>query len=220
MDVLWFRLRREPTDPDETFGRFDSGAISIMIDRGDYWQCGYVIPKGSFDTLRQRGIAAFQRTLGLLLPFAADRTSELASWEAVSLLTVRVDRLRRWRRPGLLCIGDSAHAMSPVGGVGINLAIQDAVATTRILANPLRDRRLTEADLRLVQRRREFPARVTQRIQVAVQNRVVSSVLRGGRELTAPWIIRLLAAVPALQAIPARLIGVGVRPEHVARSVR
>jgi 2-polyprenyl-6-methoxyphenol hydroxylase-like FAD-dependent oxidoreductase len=218
MDVLWFRLPREPTDPDETFGRFDNGAIFVMIDRGDYWQCGYVIPKGSLETLRERGIVAFQKALGALIPFAADRASGVANWDAVSLLTVRVDRLRRWHRPGLLCIGDAAHAMSPVGGVGINLAIQDAVAAANILAAPLREGRLSEADLQLVQRRREFPARVTQRLQVAVQNRVISPVLRADRKLAAPWVVRMIARVPALRAIIARIIGVGIRPEHVAPS--
>jgi 2-polyprenyl-6-methoxyphenol hydroxylase-like FAD-dependent oxidoreductase len=218
MDVLWFRMSRQPSDPEQTLGRIDAGSIFVQLNRGDYWQCGYVIPKGSFETLRQRGIAAFQHMLGVVLPFAAGRVSEIASWDAVSLLTVRVDRLRRWHRAGLLCIGDAAHAMSPVGGVGINLAIQDAVATASILAGPLKHGRLAEADLRLVQRRRELPARVTQRMQVAVQSRVISRVLRAGRPLTVPWLVRLLAAVPALRAIPARLIGVGIRPEHVTHS--
>jgi 2-polyprenyl-6-methoxyphenol hydroxylase-like FAD-dependent oxidoreductase len=215
MDVVWFRLSREPGDPAEVFGRFDAGGIFIMIDRGDYWQCGYVIPKGSFDKIRQDGIEAFQRTIGRSVPFASDRASAITSWDNVSLLTVQVDRLRRWHRSGLLCIGDAAHAMSPVGGVGINLAIQDAVATANMLAQPLKEERLTESDLRAVQRRREFPARVTQRVQVAIQNRVISRILHAERKLTVPWLIRLIDAIPALGTIPARLIGVGVRPEHV-----
>ena len=216
MDVLWFRLPRKPGDPVEPFGRFDTGGIFVMIDRGDYWQCGYVIPKGSFDSIRNDGLAALQSTIARAVPFVSDRAGEIASWDQVSLLTVRVDRLRRWHRPGLLCIGDAAHAMSPVGGVGINLAIQDAVASANILVKPLKEGRLTESELREVQRRREWPARVTQGVQVAIQNRVISRVLRAERKLPVPWLIRLIDAIPALQAIPARLVGVGVRPEHVS----
>ncbi len=216
MDVLWFRLPRLATDPDETLGRFDNGSIFIMIDRGDYWQCGYVIAKGSFDVLRQHGIEEFRRTVAALIPFSGNHVDAIETWEAVSPLTVRVDRLRRWHRPGLLCIGDAAHAMSPVGGVGINLAIQDAVATANILAKPLRRGSLTEADLRKVQTRRELPARVTQRIQVLIQNRIIARVLGRTGKLRVPLALRLLAGLPALQSIPARLIGIGIRPEHVA----
>jgi 2-polyprenyl-6-methoxyphenol hydroxylase-like FAD-dependent oxidoreductase len=215
MDVLWFRLPRSASDPDETFGRFDNGSIFIMINRGDYWQTGFVIAKGSFAALRERGIEALRQRIAALIPFASDRAAQIESWDAVSLLTVSVDRLRTWHRPGLLCIGDAAHAMSPVGGVGINLAIQDAVATANILAEKLRNRRVTEADLHRVQRRREFPTRVTQRMQVGVQDRVISRVLGREGPMPVPLMIRLLGAIAPLRAIPARLIGVGVRPEHV-----
>ncbi len=220
IDVLWFRLPRVASDPDETFGRFAAGAILVMINRGEYWQIGYVIPKGGFDDLRELGLRALRGRIAALCPFLANRTNELDTWDEVKLLTVAVDRLERWHRPGLLCIGDAAHAMSPVGGVGINLAIQDAVAVANMLADPLREQRLTEADLAHVQRRREFPARATQRLQVAVQNRVLSRVLRSKRQITAPLPLRLAASIPLLRRIPARLVGMGIRPEHVRGTPR
>src|SRR2546422_833628 len=171
MDVLWFRLSRRPGDPENPMGRFQMGRIFIMLNRGEHWQCGFVIPKGSFEQTRERGLAAFRDGVAQLAPFVADRVGELSDWAAIKLLTVQVDRLPRWYRPGLLCIGDAAHAMSPVGGVGINLAIQDAVAAANLLAAPLRADRLTTEDLRRVQRRRELPTRLTQRAQLMVQNR-------------------------------------------------
>jgi len=215
MDVLWFRLSRRRGDPETTMGRFDIGRIFIMINRGQYWQCGYVIPKGTVEALHAQGLPAFRDSVGRLAPFAGDRADELRSWDDVKLLTVRVDRLSRWYRPGLLCIGDAAHAMSPVGGVGINLAVQDAVATANLLAAPLREGRLQVDDLRRVQARREFPTRVTQRMQVFIQDRVISRVLGGRQPLRPPLALRLLARVPALRRVPGRLIGMGVRPEHV-----
>ncbi len=215
IDVLWFRLPRHATDPSETFGRFDTGSLMVLINRGDYWQCAYVIPKDGFARLQEAGLPVLQARIATLLPFLADRVGQLDAWDKVSLLTVTVDRLERWHRPGLLCIGDAAHAMSPVGGVGINLAIQDAVATVNLLAAPLRERRLSETDLALVQRRREFPARATQRMQIAIQNRVISRVLGSSDKLSAPLALRLAASVPWLRRFPARLIGMGVRPEHV-----
>ena len=215
MDVLWFRLSRRPTDPEATMGRFDVGRIFVQINRGEHWQCGYVIPKGSADEIRQRGLEAFRRAVVQLAPFAADRVGEISDWDQVKLLTVQVDRLVKWYRDGLLCIGDAAHAMSPVGGVGINLAVQDAVAAANVLAQPLRDGRLTIDHLRRVQRRREFPTRVTQGIQVFAQQRLISRVLSGSRQLTPPLPIRMLARFPILRRIPARLIGLGVRPEHI-----
>ena len=216
MDVLWFRLSLSPDDPVATMGRFDTGRIFITINRGEYWQCGYVIPKGRFEEMRQRGFKAFREEIMRLAPYARDRVAELRSWDDVKLLTVRVDRLLKWFRPGLLCIGDAAHAMSPVGGVGINLAIQDAVAAANLLAAPLRADRLTTEDLRRVQRRRELPTRLTQRAQLLVQNRVIRRVLGGGAgTLTPPLAVRLLARFPFLRRIPARLIGIGFRPEHV-----
>jgi 2-polyprenyl-6-methoxyphenol hydroxylase-like FAD-dependent oxidoreductase len=215
IDVLWFRLPRHASDPNETFGRFDPGSLMVMLNRDDYWQCAYVIPKGGFAERKTAGIAAMQARIAALAPFLGDRVGGLDDWDKVSLLTVAVDRLERWHRPGLLCIGDAAHAMSPVGGVGINLAIQDAVAAANILTGALRERRLTETDLALVQRRREFPARATQRLQIAIQNRVISRVLGSSSTLAVPLVLRLAASIPLFQRLPARLIGMGVRPEHV-----
>jgi 2-polyprenyl-6-methoxyphenol hydroxylase-like FAD-dependent oxidoreductase len=214
MDVLWFRLSRRSTDPDATMGRFDVGRIFVLLNRGEHWQCGYVIPKGAGDEIRRRGLDAFRAAVSALLPFAADRVGELAEWDDVRLLTVKVDRLRQWHRPGLLCIGDAAHAMSPVGGVGINLAIQDAVAAANRLWRPLRDRAVGDEDLRRVQRRREWPTRVTQWLQVVVQRRLVSRALGGG-PLRLPLFVRLLARCPLVRRLPARLVGVGIRPEHI-----
>jgi 2-polyprenyl-6-methoxyphenol hydroxylase-like FAD-dependent oxidoreductase len=219
MDVLWFRLRREASDPAEVMGIFTAGRIFIMVNRGDYWQCGFVIAKGSLQLIQSAGLAAFRDEITKLAPFARDRVGELADWNAVKLLTVGVDRLRQWHRPGVLCIGDAAHTMSPIGGVGINLAVQDAVATANLLASPLRENRLTDADLQRVQVRREFPARVTQRIQVFIQDRVVTRVLADDSSPKPPLAIRLLARFPILRRIPARILGLGVRPEHVRTDV-
>ncbi len=215
MDVLWFGLSRRGSDPAETMGRFAVGNILVLINRSDYWQCGYVIPKDSGALVRERGLAAFRESVARLVPFLADRVAELRDWEQVKLLTVRVDRLARWHRPGLLCIGDAAHAMSPVGGVGINLAIQDAVAAANILAAPLRAGRLTSAHLRQVQRRRALPTRLTQRFQLFVQDRIITQVLGRAEALAPPLPARLLARCPLLRRVPARLIGMGIRPEHV-----
>jgi 2-polyprenyl-6-methoxyphenol hydroxylase-like FAD-dependent oxidoreductase len=215
MDVLWFRLSRRPQDPAATMGRFEAGRIMVTINRGEHWQCAFVIPKGGLESIRERGLDAFRQEIARALPFAEDRLLEIASWEDVKLLTVRVDRLRKWFRPGLLCIGDAAHAMSPIGGVGINLAIQDAVAAANLLAEPLRAGPPASERLRAVQRRRELPTRLTQRLQVIVQNRVIRRVLAGQRPLRVPVPLRLLERFPALRRFPAYLIGMGVRPEHV-----
>jgi 2-polyprenyl-6-methoxyphenol hydroxylase-like FAD-dependent oxidoreductase len=215
MDVLWFRLRREAGDPEESFGRVTPGRMLVMIERGSYWQCGYVIPKGGAEALRARPIAELRAAIASALPFVADRIEELAGWDEVHLLTVQVDRLKEWSRPGLLCIGDAAHAMSPIGGVGINLAIQDAVATANLLAGKLREGTFADADLAAVQRRREFPAKLTQRIQLFLQDRVIRNVLAADRPFEPPFAVRLLGACPLLRRLPARLIGLGVRPEHV-----
>jgi 2-polyprenyl-6-methoxyphenol hydroxylase-like FAD-dependent oxidoreductase len=216
IDVLWFRLSRTSEGPVTTFGRIDRGRILVLLNRGDYWQCGYVIAKGTIDTLRARGIGAFRETIARLAPHLTNSVHELRDWQDVSLLTVRVDRLTRWWRPGLVCIGDAAHAMSPIGGVGINLAIQDAVAAANILATPLREGRASTEHLRAIQRRRMWPTRVTQRIQVILQNRVIGRVLQAGDVPSAPpWIIRVLGRHETLQRLPARLFGVGIRAEHV-----
>jgi 2-polyprenyl-6-methoxyphenol hydroxylase-like FAD-dependent oxidoreductase len=215
MDVLWMRLSRRPTDPGQTLGRVDAGRIFVMLNREDYWQCAYVIPKGGFDQIRQDGVEAFRGEIERLAPYLSDRVSELGDWSDIKLLTVAVDRLRVWHRPGLLCIGDAAHAMSPIGGVGINLAIQDAVAAANILAPRLLQGTVNEDDLRAVQRRREFPTRATQQLQLFVQKRVIGQVLQGTGKLSPPLAVRLLGQWPLLRRIPARLIGLGFRPEHV-----
>ncbi len=215
MDVFWMRISRHPSDPRKTLGHVEPGKMFVMIERGDYWQCAFLIPKGAADEVRQRGIEQFREDIANLAPFLRDRITELRDWNDVSLLTVKVDRLRQWSRPGLLCIGDAAHAMSPVGGVGINLAIQDAVATANILAAKLAVGSLSEQDLQAVQRRREFPTRVTQKIQVVVQENVIKRVLVSARPLTVPWPLKLMQRWPFLRRVPARAIGMGFRPEHV-----
>ncbi len=215
MDVLWFRLSRRPEEGVPPLGRLAAGRIFITLNRGAHWQCGYVIAKGEAERVRARGLDAFRAEVARLAPFARDRVDELASWEDVKLLTVRVDRVTRWHRPGLLCIGDAAHAMSPVGGVGINLAIQDAVAAANLLAAPLRARRVTDRDLARVQRRREWPTRVTQWLQLQVQRRVIGPVLGGSRRPAPPLVVRALARWPRLRRVPGRLVGLGIRPEHV-----
>ncbi|MGD9617891.1 MAG: FAD-dependent oxidoreductase [Alphaproteobacteria bacterium] len=215
IDVLWMRLSKRPNDPPETAGRINSGRMLVTLDRGEYWQCAFVIRKDGFEAVRARGLDAFRADIAAIAPFLRDRLHELRDWDDVKLLTVAVDRLERWWRPGLLCIGDSAHAMSPIGGVGINLAIQDAVAAANIFAVPLRDGTLTDAHLAAVQRRRILPTRLTQAMQVAIQQRVIDPVLKADTPLTAPWPVRLFNRVPMLARIPARLIGMGFRPEHV-----
>jgi 2-polyprenyl-6-methoxyphenol hydroxylase-like FAD-dependent oxidoreductase len=213
--VLWFRLPKKANDPDETMGRFDAGRMVVMLNRGDYWQCAFVIRKGTIEEIKRAGLPAFQQSVARLMPVFADRVDELKDWDQIKLLTVTVNRLRRWHRPGLLCIGDAAHAMSPIGGVGVNLAVQDAVGAANILWQPLKAGTLREDDLDRVQRRREFPTRVTQRLQVIVQNNVINRILGAGESLPAPWLLRLISGFPPLRAIPAWLVGRGVRPEHV-----
>ncbi len=220
MDVLWMRMPRHAGDPPETMGSVGGGALLAMIARDDYWQCGYVIAKGSGDIIRSEGLESFRRRLVEAGPLFADRTDAIASMDDVKLLSVSVDRLEDWTMPGLLCIGDAAHAMSPVGGIGINLAIQDAVAAANILAKDLRGGPVSQAMLRKVQQRRLFPTRVTQRLQVMVQNRVVRPILGSrGRAVRAPLLLRLMSRFPLLQRIPARVIGVGIRPEHARREL-
>lgn len=216
IDVLWMRISRAPGDPEQTLGRFRQGKILVTIDRGDYWQCAYVIPKGAFEEIQTKGLPAFREDITSIVPFLKDRTDELRDWNDIKLLSVAVDYLRRWSRTGLLCIGDSAHAMSPIGGVGINLAIQDAVAAANTLAQPLLDREVSDEHLRRVQQRREFPTQMTQRFQVFAHRRFIGPALQNAgpiRSLPLPF--RLLQRFPVLQRIPARVIGLGLRPEHV-----
>jgi 2-polyprenyl-6-methoxyphenol hydroxylase-like FAD-dependent oxidoreductase len=215
MDVLWFRLSRKASDSADTFGHFDAGRIMVMLERGDYWQCAYVIPKGGIERTKSEGLEAFRGRVVEMSPFLSDRVGELKSWDDVRLLSVTVDRLRKWWRPGLICIGDAAHAMSPIGGVGINMAVQDAVAAANRLAGPLRARRVTDDDLEAVQQRRTLPVRFTQWLQLTVQRRIISRVLESRQRPKPPLFLRLFGSFPALRRIPARLIGVGIRPEHV-----
>ena len=214
MDVLWFRLSRKPSDGEQTLGRIKQGKMMVMLNRGEYWQCGYLIRKGEFDNIKARGVEQFREDIVSVVPFLSDRLLELPDWEPIKLLTVRIDRLQKWFRPGLLCIGDAAHAMSPIGGVGINLAIQDAVATANILAERLSRNTVGLADLERVQLRREFPTRMTQSLQVFMQNNVISRVL-GDDDFRLPGPMKLFNRWPFLRRIPARLIGIGFRPEHV-----
>ena len=213
MDVMWFRLSRKPGDSEETFGHIEDGRMMVMLNRGDYWQCAYVIPKGTADEVRRAGLDKFRKTVAVMSPFVRDRVNEIESWDMVKLLTVAVDRLRRWCGCGLLCIGDAAHAMSPIGGVGINLAVQDAIAAANILAEPLRGKMTTIDTLRDVQRRREFPTRFTQRLQILLQNNIIGPALRGTRP-KAPFFMKVLQW-PLLRRIPGRLLALGIRPEHV-----
>jgi 2-polyprenyl-6-methoxyphenol hydroxylase-like FAD-dependent oxidoreductase len=219
MDVMWMRLSHRPGDPKQTFGHVEAGKIFVMLDRDQYWQCAYVIPKGSADRVREKGLAAFRQEIVQLSPFLGERVEELRDWKDISLLTVSVDRLSQWSRPGLLCIGDAAHAMSPIGGVGINLAIQDAVAAANILEPIFMDGRPSEAELAEVQRRREFPTRATQRMQTIVQNHVLARVLRSDQPILLPWPLKLFQRWPFLRRIPARLIGIGFRAEHIKTSI-
>ncbi len=214
IDVLWMRVSRREGEPG-TGGRLNRGSFLVMLDRGDYWQLAYVIPKGGAERVKAEGLPAFRAMIAKAAPFLAPRVGEIESWDDVKLLTVAIDRLRTWYEPGLLCIGDAAHAMSPIGGVGINLAVQDAVATANLLWKPLKEGRVTLEDLAAVQKRREFPMKVTQRLQVLAQNNVVKPVLASTAPLSVPWPLRVVNRSTWLQQIPARLIGVGVRPEHV-----
>jgi 2-polyprenyl-6-methoxyphenol hydroxylase-like FAD-dependent oxidoreductase len=215
MDVLWMRVSRTPDDPPDLFGQIDAGRMLVMIARGDYWQCALLIPKGSDAAVRGRGIAALHESLLGLSPWLDDRVKELVDWDQVKLLSVTVDRLRDWAKPGLLCIGDAAHAMSPIGGVGINLAVQDAVAAARLLAAPLREHAVDLAALQRVQRRREWPMKVVQGMQLAMQDRMIRPILAASGPVRMPAFMRLLGRVALLRRIPAWFIGVGVRPEHV-----
>jgi 2-polyprenyl-6-methoxyphenol hydroxylase-like FAD-dependent oxidoreductase len=213
IDVLWMRISKKPDDPEQSFGFFQHGKLLVLLDRGDYWQCGFVIPKGGFDEVKARGLAQFQKDVVSFAGFLGDRVAELDDWSKIKLLTVQINRLRDWCREGLLCIGDSAHAMSPAGGVGINLAIQDAVATANLLAEKLRYGPVSVDDLRKVQARREWPTCLIQGMQVFIHRRVVTGRASGDKD-SLPFVVRLLKWFPILRQLPARFIGLGPRPEH------
>ena len=213
IDVLWFRLSRRTGDPEQLLGTINYGKALILINRGDYFQAGLIIRKNSFEEMKSPGLEAFRNSILQIAPFLGDRAGELQNWEQIKLLSVQINRLRQWHRPGILCIGDAAHAMSPAGGVGINLAIQDAVAAANLLAAPLRERRVTEEILSAVQRRREFPTRVTQRMQVTA-HKGFDYIFQHPGEIKAPWQLRLATRIPGIQRLMGRMIGNGVRPEH------
>jgi 2-polyprenyl-6-methoxyphenol hydroxylase-like FAD-dependent oxidoreductase len=216
IDVLWMRVSRLPTDPEQTLGRFRTGKLLVTINRGDYWQCAYVIPKGGFAAIQKNGLPAFRRDLETVAPFLQGRTADLKDWSDIKLLSVAVDRLRHWSRSGLLCIGDSAHAMSPIGGVGINLAIQDAVAAANILVPALSTVASADPYLQKVQARREFPTRMTQAVQVFAHKRFIGPALATQAPLKRlPLPLFLLKHFPILRRIPARMVGLGFRPEHI-----
>ena len=222
IDVLWFRLARDPAhDPAMTGGYMRPGAMLVTLNRDTYWQCAYVIPKDSFAGLQAAGLEAFRQRVQAIAPFLAGALQALAGWDDIKLLSVQVSRMPRWYRDGLLCIGDAAHAMSPVGGVGINLAIQDAVAASNLLAAPLLEKRVGIDDLAAVQRRRDWPARVTQQAQIAIHNELLAPMLAGtSTRTTLPLPLRLLQRLPLLRRLPARLVGIGVRPERVHTTPR
>jgi 2-polyprenyl-6-methoxyphenol hydroxylase-like FAD-dependent oxidoreductase len=214
IDVLWFHISRCGNDPEQLLGNFNYGRALVLINRDEYFQAGLLIRKGSFDEMKAAGLDSFRQTLLRIAPYLGDRVAELKEWDQIKLLSVQLNRLRRWHLPGLLCIGDAAHAMSPAGGVGINLAIQDAVATANILSDVLRERSVTEDVLAQVQRRREFPTRVTQRVQ-ATAHKAFNRLFRNPGPAKPPWQLRIAVRIPGARSFMARAVGMGVRPEHV-----
>ncbi len=217
IDVLWFRIDRQPTDPENALGNMNYGRFVILINRDDYFQVGYLIAKGSFPEIQKQGLGAFRESLEKIVPFLAGRTGEIDSWDKLKLLTIQVNHLERWCSPGLLCIGDAAHAMSPVGGIGINLALQDAVATANLLADTLRSDGLTIYDLEHVQQYREAAVRNTQRIQI-LAHRVLNRALHNPGPVSPPLPLRIVTRVPGFQQLTARFIGMGLQPEHIQQS--
>lgn len=218
VDILWFRISRKEDDPYQALGRIDYGQMLILINRHDYFQAGLIVPKGSSDSVKTVGLLAFRATLLQVAPFLGERVEEITDWDQVKPLSIQINRLRSWHRPGLLCIGDAAHAMSPAGGVGINLAIQDAVATANILAGPLREHKVTDVLLADIQKRREFPARVIQTVQARIHNASLNFLGRT-EKARAPWPMRTILQIPGLSRMMARWIGLGVRPEHINTSL-
>ena len=216
MDVLWFRAGRGPYEAENVFARVEPGKMMVTFDRGEYWQCAYVIAKGQYEAVKERGLQALLADIIDMAPVLTSGIADVRSWDDIKLLTVAINHLKRWTRPGLLCIGDAAHAMSPVGGVGVNLAVQDAVATANLLAEKIKAGCPSDDELDAIRRRREFPVKMTQRLQVVVQDQIISGALRPGNHPTrVPLILRLISAMPWLQGFPARIVALGVRPEHV-----
>ncbi len=214
IDVLWLRIARQPSDPENALGYIDYGRLIILINRNDYFQVGYIIAKDSFPQIQQQGIPAFQQSIERIVPFLAGRTAEIDSWDKVKLLTVQVNRLQQWSSPGLLCIGDAAHAMSPVGGIGINIALQDAVATANILTEALLSDALTPHHLNQVQHYRQNAVRNTQRVQIFA-HRILNRVLENPGPVTPPLALRLLTSIPGFQHLTARFVGMGLQPQHI-----
>lgn len=214
IDVLWFHISRRGNDPEQLLGNFNYGRALVLINRDKYFQAGLLIRKGSFEEMKAAGLEAFRKTLLRIAPYLGDRVDELKDWDQIKLLSVQLNRLRQWYRSGLLCIGDAAHAMSPAGGVGINLAIQDAVATANLLSDALRERRVTDDDLAQVQRRREFPTRVTQRMQATV-HKMFDRLFRNPGPAKPPWLLKMAVRIPGMRRLLARAVGMGVRPEHI-----
>ena len=217
IDVLWLRIARQHTDPENGLGYINYGRLIVLINRNDYFQVGYIIAKGAFPQIQQAGIPAFQQSIERIVPFLAGRTAEIDSWDKVKLLTVQVNRLQKWHSPGLLCIGDAAHAMSPVGGIGINIALQDAVAAANLLTESLLSHTLTEHDLAGFQHYREGAVRNTQRVQV-VAHRILNRVLRKDSQIKPPLLLRVLTRIPGFQRLPARFVGMGLQPQHIKTS--
>jgi len=214
IDVLWFRIARHKDDPEQLFGNINYGRALVLINRGDYFHAGLILRKDSVEDIKRAGIEAFRGTIGQIAPYLRDRVHELRDWEEIKLLSVKLNRLERWHRPGLLCIGDAAHAMSPAGGVGINLAVQDAVATANILADALRERRVADELLQSVQRRREFPTRMTQAAQ-ANAHKVFAQLFRNIGPVKAPWQLKAAVRIPGITHVIGRAVGIGIRPEHI-----
>jgi 2-polyprenyl-6-methoxyphenol hydroxylase-like FAD-dependent oxidoreductase len=217
IDVLWFRISRRDGDPEQVLGTINYGQVLTLVNRGDYFQAGLIVAKDSFEEIRQRGLEAFREQVLRIAPFLGSRVEEIEDWDQIKLLSVRINRLRQWHKPGLLVIGDAAHAMSPAGGVGINLAVQDAVAAANLLARPLVEKRVTEALLAEVERRRDFPTRVTQRLQLAA-HKGMERIFKDPGPAKAPWQLKAAVRVPGVQRVLGRVIGLGVRPEHIRTS--
>jgi len=220
IDILWFRLPKRAGDPEGIMAGLNMGRGLVMLERTDHWQLGYVLPKGTYQQVHAAGLDGFRQTIAAIQPFVAGRVDALQDWKQCSLLAVESDRLPRWYRPGLLLIGDAAHVMSPIGGNGINYAVQDAAAAANILSGPLKRGRLSVRDLAAVQRRRDWPTRITQAIVTQIQNRILGPAITGGRKEPFPAAAAVLLRLPLFQRIPLAWIAYGLWPVHLNRAVR